>query len=393
MNSVPPTTTPSDVHRLEHDGKEVILVGTAHISAASVELVAKTIQDEKPDTVCIELCRSRYESITQKKKWQETDLYRIVKEKKVLVLLSNLLLAYFQKKIGSKLGIRPGAEILQAIQSAEAVGAGIHLADRDIRTTLSRAWGLMGLRTKFRLFYHFAASIADTQSITEADIEEMKKKDVLEALLSEMGETFPQVRQVLIDERDLYLAEKIRSAPGKKILAIVGAGHVPGIQRNWQEEIDLSALEALPPKGRYTGLLKWGIPGLIVGIMFLGFFYSGARTGADMAASWALATGILSGLGALVALAHPLTILSAILSAPITTIHPLIAAGWVAGLVEAVVVKPKVKDFEKLLEDISSLKGFWRNKITRILLVVVFTNLGATAGTLVAIPLMLKFLA
>lgn len=393
MNALPPTTTPSDVHRLEHDGKEVILVGTAHISAASVELVAKTIQDEKPDTVCVELCRSRYESITQKKKWQETDLYRIVKEKKVLVLLSNLLLAYFQKKIGSKLGIRPGAEILQAIQSAEAVGAGIHLADRDIRTTLSRAWGFMGLRTKFRLFYHFAASIADTQSITEADIEEMKKKDVLEALLSEMGETFPQVRQVLIDERDLYLTEKIRSAPGKRILAIVGAGHVPGIQRNWQEEIDLSTLEALPPKGRYTGLLKWGIPGLIVGIMLLGFLYAGGRTGVDMAASWALATGILSGLGALVALAHPLTILSAILSAPFTTIHPLIAAGWVAGLVEAVVVKPKVKDFEKLLEDISSLKGFWRNKITRILLVVVFTNLGATAGTLVAIPLMLKFLA
>jgi pheromone shutdown-related protein TraB len=386
-------STTGDVHRLQYDEKEVILVGTAHISAASVELVEKTIREERPETVCVELCRSRFESITQKRKWQETDLYRIVKEKKTFVLLSNLLLAYFQKKIGSKLGIRPGAEILQAIQSAESVGAGVHLADRDIRTTLSRAWGFMGFWTKSKLLYHFIGSIADTEKITEADIEEMKKKDVLEALLSEMGETFPQVRVALIDERDRYLAEKIRTAPGKKIVAVVGAGHVPGIQRNWREQIDLAELEKLPPKGRYSGLLKWGIPGLIVAILLAGFFYSGARTGADMAISWALATGILAGLGALVALAHPLTILSAALSAPITTIHPLIAAGWVAGLVEAVVVKPKVKDFEKLLEDISSLKGFWRNKITRILLVVVFTNLGATAGTLVAIPLMLKFLA
>ena len=393
LNPDPQVSPSIDVYRLPSEGKEVILVGTAHVSAASVDLVERTIREEKPDTVCVELCKSRFESITQKRKWQETDLYKIVKEKKVFVLLSNLLLAYFQKKIGSKLGIRPGAEILQAIQSAESVGAGIHLADRDIRTTLSRAWGFMGFKTKFKLLYQFIGSIADSETITKADIEEMKKKDVLEALLSEMGESFPQVRQALIDERDLYLTEKIRTAPGNKIVAIVGAGHVPGIQKHWHEQIDLAALETLPPKGRYSGLLKWGIPALIVALLLSGFFFSGVKAGADMAASWALATGILAGLGALVAFAHPLTILSAALSAPLTTIHPLIAAGWVAGLVEAVVVKPKVKDFEKLLEDISSLKGFWRNKITRILLVVVFTNLGATAGTMVAIPLMLKFLA
>ncbi|PKN26408.1 MAG: TraB family protein [Deltaproteobacteria bacterium HGW-Deltaproteobacteria-21] len=382
----------SDIHRLQIDGKEVILVGTAHVSTASVDLVEKVIQDERPDTVCVELCKARFESLTQKQKWQDTDLYRVVKDKKVMVLLSNLLLAYFQKKIGSKLGIRPGAEIIRAIECAGAVGAGILLADRDIRTTLSRVWRLMGFVTRFRLLFHFIGSVADSEAITEAEIEEMKKTDVLESLLTEVGKTFPQVRMVLIDERDQYLTEMIRTAPGEKILAVVGAGHVPGIKNNWQKEVDMEALRSLPPKGRFSSVMKWAIPGLIIGIFVFGFLFPGREAAANMITSWVLATGIMAGLGAVAAFAHPLTILSAILSAPLTTLHPLIAAGWVAGLVEAVVVKPKVKDFEKLIDDISGLKGFWRNKITRILLVVVFTNLGATIGTLVAIPLLLRFL-
>ncbi|RJR35564.1 MAG: TraB/GumN family protein [Desulfobacteraceae bacterium] len=390
MSSAEPS---SDVHHLEIDGRKVILVGTAHVSTASVDLVDRTIREEKPDTVCIELCKSRYESLTQNQKWQETDLYRVVKDKKVMVLLSNLLLAYFQKKIGSKLGIRPGAEIIRAIECAGAVGARIFLADRDIRTTLSRVWRLMGLVTRFRLLFHFIGSVVDTDAITEAEIEEMKKKDVLESLLAEVGKTFPQVRQVLIDERDQYLTEMIRTAPGEKILAVVGAGHVPGIRKNWDKAVDLEALKALPPKGRFSSVLKWGIPAFILGIFVFGFLYPGREAATNMITSWVLATGIMAGLGAVAAFAHPLTILSAVLSAPLTTLHPLIAAGWVAGLVEAVVVKPKVKDFERLIEDISSLKGFWKNKITRILLVVVFTNLGATIGTLVAIPLLLRVLA
>jgi len=382
----------SDIHRLQIDGKEVILVGTAHVSTASVDLVERVIQDEKPDTVCVELCKARFESLTQRQKWQDTDLYRVVKDKKVMVLLSNLLLAYYQKKIGSKLGIRPGAEIIRAIECAGAVGARILLADRDIRTTLSRVWRLMGFVTRFRLLFHFIGSVVDSEAITEAEIEEMKKTDVLESLLTEVGKTFPQVRMVLIDERDQYLTEMIRTAPGEKILAVVGAGHVPGIKNNWQKEVDMDALRSLPPKGRFSSVMKWAIPGLIIGIFVFGFLFPGREAAANMITSWVLATGIMAGLGAVAAFAHPLTILSAVLSAPLTTLHPLIAAGWVAGLVEAVVVKPKVKDFERLIDDISSLKGFWRNKITRILLVVVFTNLGATIGTLVAIPLLLRFL-
>lgn len=390
VTDVSPT---GDVHPMTCGEKRIILVGTAHLSRASTDLVEKVIGEEKPDTVCVELCASRYDSLTQKKRWEETDLIKVIREKKAMLLFANLLLAHFQKRIGARLGIRPGEEILKAIHCAGTLGAQVHLVDRDIRTTLSRAWYRMGLRAKFKLLYQFISSLVESDEITEADIEEMKKKDVLDSLLSEMGEAMPVVREVLIDERDRYLSHMIRTAPGNKVVAIIGAGHVPGVKRYWDQEIDIEALKQMPPKKRYAGWFKWGFPALIVVLFVVGFFISGTSTGADMITWWAITTGTLSGLGAAVALAHPLTILSAVLSAPLTTLHPLIAAGWVAGLVEALIGRPKVKDFESLLEDISSLKGFWRNKITRILLVVVFTNLGASVGTFVAIPLMIRLLA
>jgi pheromone shutdown-related protein TraB len=233
----------------------------------------------------------------------------------------------------------------------------------------------------------------EVEEITQEQIEEMKKKDVLDALLSEIGESLPEVRRILIDERDQYLSHKIRHAPGNRIVAVVGAGHVPGILNSWDKEVDLAALEQLPPKGNLGKILGWGIPAFIVGLVLLGFLYSGLTATTEMVKWWTLTTAVLAALGAAAAFAHPLTILSAAAAAPFTTLHPLIAAGWVSGLVEAAIAKPKVKDFERLLDDIASVKGFWRNKITRILLVVVFTNIGASLGTFVAIPLMVKVLA
>jgi pheromone shutdown-related protein TraB len=378
--------------RLNYGDKEVTLIGTAHVSRESTQRVQEVISEMQPDTVCIELCESRFKSMTQKNRWQDTDLLKVVKEKKAFLLLSNLMLAYFQKKIGEKLGVKPGAEILQAIRSAEEVGAQIHLADRDIRTTLSRAWRLMGLWTKLKLLFQLTTSIGEMGDITEEEIEEMKKKDVLEALLSEMGQSLPEIRRILIDERDQYLAEKIRNAPGGRIVAVVGAGHVPGIERYWNEPIDMEALNQVPPKGKAIQILKWGIPLLILGLFVVGFMEAGAATGAHVIKWWILANATLAGLGAACALAHPLTILSAVLASPLTSLNPMVAAGWVAGLVEVFMGKPKVRDFEALADDIASLKGFWRNKITRILLVVVFTNLGSSLGTFVAIPLMVKVL-
>jgi len=251
----------------------------------------------------------------------------------------------------------------------------------------------MGLWTKIKLLFQLVTSVGEMDSIKEADIEKMKNKDVLEMFLSEIGKSFPEIRRILIDERDQYLAQMIRSAPGKKIVAVVGAGHVPGIQSHWEQRIDLDALNQIPPKGKVFGFLKWGIPGFIVCLVILGFFYAGSSTGTDMIKWWVLANAVLAGLGAALALGHPLTVLSAIVASPLTSLNPMIAAGWVAGLVEVFLGKPKVKDFERLSEDISSLKGFWKNKITRILLVVVFTNIGSSLGTFVAIPLMVKVFA
>jgi len=376
--------------RLTIGDKEVILLGTAHVSEESADLVAAVIEAERPDTVCVELCESRYQAMTQENRWQETDLIKVIREKKAFLLLSNLMLASFQKKIGKKLGIRPGAEMLRAIQAARDVGAEIHLADRDIRTTLSRAWRLMGLWTKTKLLVQLITSFGEVDSIEKEDIEKMKEKDVLEALLGEIGDLLPELRQVLIDERDLYLTAKIRTAPGKRIVAVVGAGHVPGIQKNWAEPVDIAALEVLPPKGKFIGFLKWAIPAFVVGLIIAGFFTAGADVGSHMIMGWVLATGSFAGIGAAISLAHPLTILTAFAAAPITCLHPLIAAGWVAGFVEIFLRKPKVKDFERLPEDIGSVKGFWKNKITRILLIVVLTNIGASLGVFVAIPLMGK---
>ncbi|MGD8835751.1 MAG: TraB/GumN family protein [Desulfobacteraceae bacterium] len=380
------------IHRISFEGKDVLLIGTAHVSKQSVELVKAVVEDEKPDTVCVELCPSRYQTISQKDRWQNMDIIKVIKEKKSFLLLSNLMLAAFQKRIAAKLDIRPGQEMIQAIESAQAVDAQIHLADRDVRVTLSRTWRQMGLWTRFKLIFQMILSFGGMEEINAEDVERLKQQDMLEAILAELGQSMPTLRHALIDERDQYLAAKIRTAPGQKIVAVVGAGHVPGILRNWDEPIDLPSLEQLPPKSPALGFIKWFIPAVIIGLLAYGFYIGGSKAGAGMLAWWIGANAILAGIGALIALAHPLTILSSVMAAPLTSLNPMIAAGWVSGLVEAFSRKPKVMDFEHLQEDILSLKGFWRNKITRILLVVVFTNLGSTLGTFVAFPMMMRYL-
>ena len=378
------------IHHLTVDGKAITLIGTAHVSKESAELVKTVIEELRPDTVCVELCESRYQAISQKERWQNTDIVKIIKDKKAFLLLSNLMLASFQKRIAQKLDVVPGQEMMAALESAKSVGAATYLADRDIRVTLSRTWRLMGMWDKMKLFFQLLLSMGDMEDITEEDVEKMKQEDVLETLLSEVGQHMPVLRDILIDERDQYLTEKIRNAPGEKIVAVVGAGHVPGIKKYWEAPIDLAALEVLPPKRKYVDVIKWGLPTLVAVLIVAGFYYGGAHTGKEMVSWWILANGILAGLGAVLAMAHPLTIISAVVAAPLTSLNPMIAAGWVAGLVEAMSRKPKVKDLESLSGDILSIRGFWKNKVTRVLLVVVFTNIGSSIGTFVALPMIIK---
>ena len=379
-----------DLTRMTINGREILLVGTAHVSKASVDLVEKIILEEKPDTVCVELCQSRYQSVMQKDQWREMDIIKVIREKKSFMLLASLMLAAFQKKIGEKLGVRPGQEMITAIETAKAHDAEICLADRDISVTLSRAWRHMSFWSRIKMLFQLLLSMGGVDDIEEKDIEQMKETDMLESVLAEVEKSHPELRRILIDERDQYLAQKIRTAAGPKIVAVVGAGHVPGIRRHIEKDQDISALDVVPPKGNLGKVLKWLIPAIIVVLVAAGFFFGGAEAGKNMIIWWIAANGIFAGIGAILAFGHPLTILTAVLAAPITSMNPMIAAGWVAGLVEAFVKTPKVRDLENLSSDIMSVRGFWRNKATRVLLVVVFTNLGSSIGTFVALPMMMR---
>jgi len=388
-------TDHNDIHTIERDDKQLIIIGTAHVSRHSAQLVSDTIASEQPDTVCVELCNNRLASIRDKDRWQNMDIVKIIKEKKALMLFMNLLLAAFQKKIADKFGIKPGQEMINAIEAADETGATIVPADREIQITLSRIWRGMGIWEKTKLIFSILLSFGQSDEIEEADIEKMKHQDILQSLLSELKEDHPMIGEVLINERDQFLAESIRSAPGNKIVAVVGAAHVPGILKYIESDtpIDLAALNTLPPAGKMGKILKWLIPTLIVLLFIAGFLMEGKGAGTDMIWIWVLANGVFAGIGALIALAHPYTIFSSIIAAPLTSLNPMIAAGWVAGLVEAFARKPKVRDLEAIPEDITSVKGFWRNNVTRILLVVVFTNLGSSIGTMTALPLMIKLLS
>ncbi len=383
---------PPPIHRLSEDDREFLLLGTAHVSAASVRLVEETIREWRPDTVCLELCASRYQALRQRERWRDTDILRVLREKKASVLLVNLLLASFQKRIARGLEVEPGAEMRRAAEAAEEVGAQIRLVDRDIRVSLNRLWRQLRFRERFRLLRELALALFSPLAVEPEEVERLKRRDVLEAMLAEIGRTVPTLKRVLLDERDRFLAAMIRQAPGKRVLAVVGAGHLPGILARWGEPQDLGALEAVPPPGRFGRLCSWSVPTLLLALFAAGFAWGGGRMGADMITLWVLSTGLLSGLGAAIALAHPVTILSAVLAAPVTTLHPLVAAGWVSGFVEAYSRRPRVRDFEGLPEDILSVRGFWRNQLTRILLVVLFTNLGAALGTIIAFPLLMGLL-
>ncbi|MBW1650773.1 MAG: TraB/GumN family protein [Deltaproteobacteria bacterium] len=380
------------ITELNINRKNIKLIGTAHVSKKSVDTVKEIIEREKPDTVCIELCESRYKTVVSGSGWQDMDIIKVIKEKKASLLLSNLLLASFQKKIAAKLDIKPGAEMLQAIESANFVNAKIHLADRDIKTTLVRAWRSMGLWSKIKVVFQLLLSVGSGADITEEEIEQMKQTDVLENLIKEVGKSMPILKEILIDERDKYLAEKIRNAEGENIVAVVGAGHVPGITSYVTESRNIEELEILPEKSGFSNILKWGLPALIFILFFLGFSKGGVSAGKEMIIWWILANGVFASIGAAAAMGHPWTIIASFLAAPLTSLNPMIAAGWISGLVEAYLRKPKVKDCESLAQDILTVKGFFKNKITRILLIVVFTNIGSMIGTMVALPMLLKAL-
>jgi pheromone shutdown-related protein TraB len=374
---------PERVSHVMVDDKDVYLVGTAHLSQESVQDVRTTVEQVQPQTICVELCKSRHQAITQADAWSKMDIFKVIRQKKAMFLLAQLIMSSFYRRLGEKLGIQPGAEMIEGIRLADQTKAELVLADRDIEITLKRVWGYLGFWSKCKLAMQLTIGIFIQEEIDADTIEILKQKDQLESIMGEFAGKFPEIKKRLIDERDTYLAQKIRSAPGKTVVAVVGAGHVKGIVEQIQQENDLQKLMELPPKSVWPKIIGWGVPLLILALLVYGFT-KGTAHGFENVYIWILVTGGLSAIGAAMALAHPLTIISAFLAAPITTLHPLLAAGWIAGLVQAFIKKPKVSDLENLPEAIATLKGFWTNPVTRILLVVALANIGGAIGTYVA---------
>ncbi len=373
----------ADVHIVEQGDKSVILVGTAHISQESVLLVKKVIEQELPDCVCLELDDKRYQALTQKKQWESLDLKTIIKDKQLSTLLISLLMASYQKRLGGKLGVTPGAELLMAAQTARELQIPISLCDRDVRITLRRAWKSTSFFKKGYLLASLLASLFDKNEISEEKLQELKQKDVLTELMDEMGEALPDLKRVLIDERDLYLVEKIKSSPGKKIVAVVGAGHIAGMLKIFgtDNKHKIADVTLIPPISKGYKIAGWTIPLLIIGSVGIIAYQKGASVAGDNILYWILANGIPASLGALLALAHPLTTLSAFASAPITSLTPVIGAGYVTAFIQVLTCPPLVREFESAGEDIGSFKGWWKNRLLRVFLVFILTGLGSAIGT------------
>jgi pheromone shutdown-related protein TraB len=374
---------PSDVLILEVDRRELILVGTAHISRESVDLVRAVIENERPDTVCVELDQGRYDALSEEQRWESLDLREVIRKRQLSTLLVNLMLASYQKRLGGALGVAPGSELLEAVRAAEEHSIPVELCDRDIRATLRRAWGSLSWWRKFMLISTVFASAFERPEITEADLRELRQKDVLNELMRELGEEMPALKRVLIDERDGFLAEKIRRSPGQKIVAVVGAGHVEGMSTALQrgEAVDLDLLSAIPAVSSLWKWVGWGIPALILAsIGYIGFSQGPAAAG-ENALFWFLANAIPSAIGGVIALGHPATVAAAFFSAPFTSLTPVIGAGYVCAFVQTFLRPPVVREFQSVGEDIGSVAGWWRSRLLRIFLVFVLTTLGSVVGT------------
>ena len=338
------------------------------------------IERERPDAVCVELDQRRFEALSQKKKWEALDLREVIRKRQLTILLLNLLLASYQKRLGGKLGVTPGSELLEAIEVAEECKVPVVLCDRDVRITLRRAWGSLSLRRKAMLLSGTAAAGPE---ITEEELRRLRRKDVLSEFMQELGREFPELKRALIDERDAYLATKIRRAPGQRLVAVVGAGHLAGMAQALRErrEADLEELERIPPVSPWWAVFGWGVTALVVGsIAYIGAT-QGLGAAGENALYWGLAHGIPSALGGILALAHPGTIASAFVAAPFTALSPVIGAGNITALVQAYLVPPRVYEFQTVGEDMQNVRLWWRNRLLRVFLVFIFTSLGSMLGT------------
>lgn len=365
------------------ENKTVILVKTAHVSAQSVLDVKQTIEDIKPATVCIELDAQRAKAFTEKQSWENVDIISVIKKKQAGFLLTNLILSSYQRKLAKQLDISVGAEMMQAITSAKEIGARVKYIDRNIQTTFMRIWRSLGLWEKAKLLTALISSMFSEEEITEAKLEELKQSDMIELALKEVGGKFPSIKKGLVDERDQYMAQSIKQAPGDVVVAIIGAAHAPGIIRELNHTHSFAELDKVPEGTWLSKASGWLIPALILVLILITFSFD-SSIGIRQVVTWILLTSSLSALGTALVLGHPLSILTAFVTAPIGTLSPLLAVGWFAGIVEAIVRKPMVSDLERISEDVHTVKGFMSNRFLHVLLVVMSANLFSSIGTILS---------
>lgn len=371
-------------------GRKIVLIGTAHVSKESIAEVKNEIESLKPDCVAVELDEKRYNSMMDPESWKNLDIVKVLKRREGFLMLANLVLSSFQKRMGKNVGVKPGDEMLAAINCAKENNILFTLVDRPIQVTLRRAWAKNSLWGKCKLLASMIASAFDNEEISEDEIEKLKSGNEMDSMMKELSEYLPSVKEVLIDERDRYLASHIWESEGNTIVAVLGAGHLPGVKAYLEKLAngimisDTSDIETVSEKSIAGKVIGWGIPIVIVALIVAGFFMGGRTIGTQMIGSWILWNGCLSALGALVAFANPITVLVAFVGAPLTSLCPLVGVGLFTGIVQALICKPKVSDIESLQEDVSSLKGWYKNRVLKVLLVFFLTSLGSTIGIFVA---------
>ena len=381
-----------NIKTLHFNDREIILVGTAHISKESMEEVDKTVRDTLPDCVAVELDEQRYESIKSPEAWKNLDIVKVLKEKRGFIMLANLVLGSFQRRMGADVGVKPGDEMRAALTVSEELGIPVEMVDRPIQTTLRRAWAKNSLWGKLKLLSALFAAAFEKEEISAEQIESLKSSNEMDSMMDELAGYLPTVKEVLIDERDRYLASHIWNCKGKKVLAVLGAGHLPGVEKflngiaSGEKNCDTADIEEVPAEGVGAKIAGWIFPVVLIALIAAGFFTGGAKTSFDMLISWVLWNGSLAALGTLLALGHPLAIITGFVGAPLGTLNPFLAVGLFTGLVQAWVRKPKVEDMEHLADDASSLKGLYKNRIGRVLLVFFLSSLGGSIGNFIAVP-------
>ena len=378
--------------RIQRDGTEFVLLGTAHVSRASAEAVARMLDEERYDAVAVELCPHREEALRRPESVRELDLFRVLREGRAGVVAAGLALGAYQRRLAEQFGIEPGAEMRAGLDGADARGIPCWLVDRDVGLTLRRARAAVGFWERAKLSAGLVAGLLDDTEVGESEIERLKQGDLLESTFTEFARSSPPLYEALIAERDRYMAAALRQHAaewaGGRVLVVVGAGHLEGIARELASEqaapdAVLAPLRREPPPSHFA---RWFGIFLVVFVLggFAWAFTRGSAMGFDVVAIWVLTTGILGALGAAVAGAHPASIASAFVASPLTPLHPALASGMVSGAVELWARKPRVGDFQRLRDDVVTLRGWWRNRVARVFLVFFLTSLGTAIGVWVA---------